>query len=289
MPDLLPSWRETRAKTAILEFISAVTDPGSDEFVPEVDRVAVFDNDGTISTEQPYAQLAFALDRAAQLGKPTTVEEVKAGGIGAVLALIQLTHGAITTHEFDAVVRSWIATAQHPRFQRLYSAMVYQPMVELLGALKASGFACWIFSGGGADFMRAWAPEALGIPPHRVIGSTGSVTFQIGADGPELLKGADIAVIDDKTEKPVSIHRSVGQRPILAAGNTDGDLPMLQWTAGNPHRTLELVVHHTDADREFAYDTDPVLGAGTADLLEAAAAGDWTVIDMAADWSTIYG
>ena len=288
MPDSLPSWRDTATKKAVLDFVGAVTDPKSDAFVPERDRVAVFDNDGTISTEQPYTQLAFMLDRAAVLGKPTTPDELKAGGIPAVLELVAFTHGSISTSDFEAVVRSWIATARHPRFGRSYTAMVYQPMIELLGVLDANGFACWIFSGGGADFMRAWAPEALGIPPHRVIGSTGSVTFQIGDDGPELLKGADIAVIDDKTEKPVSIHRSVGQRPILAAGNTDGDLPMLQWTAGNPHRTLELIVHHTDADREFAYDTDPVLGAGTADLLEAAAAGDWTVIDMAADWSTIY-
>jgi hypothetical protein len=288
MPDLLPSWRDTHAKKSILDFIGAVTDPKSATFVPEVDRVAVFDNDGTLSTENPYAQLAFALDRAAQLGKPTTPDELKAGGIGAVLALIQLTHGSITTDEFDAVVRSWIATARHARFGRPYSSMVYQPMLELLSVLNANGFACWIFSGGGADFMRAWAPEVFGIPPHRVIGSTGSVTFQIGDEGPELLKGPDLAVLDDKAQKPISIHQSVGQRPILAAGNTDGDLAMLQWTAGSPHRTLELVVHHTDADREYAYDTDPVLGAGTESLLKAAAEGDWTVIDMAADWSVIF-
>ncbi|HUI49391.1 MAG TPA: HAD family hydrolase [Acidimicrobiia bacterium] len=288
MPDPLPSWRGTETKKSILEFIGAVSDPESADFVPEVERVAVFDNDGTLSTEQPYAQLAFALDRAAQLGKPTTPEELKAGGIGAALALLQLTHGSITTDEFDEVVRAWIATARHPRFGRPYPAMVYQPMVELLSALTGAGFACWIISGGGADFMRAWAPDALGIPPHRVIGSTGSVTFQVGDHGPELLKGSDVAVIDDKAQKPVSIHRAVGQRPILAAGNTDGDLPMLQWTAASRHRTLELVVRHTDADREFAYDTDPVLGAGTSDLLKAAAEGAWTVIDMATDWATIY-
>ena len=154
--------------------------------------------------------------------------------------------------------------------------------------MERNGFDCWIFSGGGADFMRAWAPEVFGIPPHRVIGSTGTVTFQIGDAGPELLKGTDLAVIDDKEQKPISIHQAVGQRPILAAGNTDGDLAMLQWTAGNPHRTLELAVHHTDAEREFAYDTDPVLGAGNDALLKAAADGDWTVIDIAADWETVY-
>ena len=288
MPDSLPSWRDTATKSAIVEFVGAVTDPASDSFVPPEDRIAVFDNDGTLSTENPYAQLAFALDRAAQLGKPTTPDELKAGGLPAVLELLKLTHGSVTTDEFDAVVRSWIATARHPRFGRSYAAMVYQPMIELLGVLDANGFACWMFSGGGADFMRAWAPEALGIPPHRVIGSSGSLTFQIGDAGPELLKGTDLAVLDDGPQKPISIHQSVGQRPIFAAGNTDGDLPMLQWTAASPHRTLQLVVHHTDADREFAYDTDPLLGSGTAQVLAAAASGAWNVVDMAADWSVIY-
>jgi hypothetical protein len=288
MPDLLPSWRETPAKTSITEFIGAVTDRDSDAFVPEVDRVAVFDNDGTLSTENPYTQLAFALDRAAQLGKPTTPDELKAGGLPAVLELLELTHGSITTDEFDAVVRAWIATARHPRFGRPYASMVYQPMIELLGLLDANGFACWIFSGGGVDFMRAWAPAVFGMPPHRIIGSAGSLTFQVDDAGPRLLKGTDIAVLDDGPQKPVSIHQSIGQRPIFAAGNTDGDLPMLQWTAGSPHRTVQLVIHHTDADREFAYDTDPVLGAGTQQLLAAASDGKWTVVDMAADWSTIY-
>jgi haloacid dehalogenase-like hydrolase len=288
MTDLLPAWRDTHAKNSILDFIGAVSDPESAEYIPEVDRVAVFDNDGTLSTEVPYAQLAFALDRAAQLGKPTTPEALKSGGMGAVLALLQLTHGSITTDEFGAVVRRWIATARHPRFGRPYTATVYRPMVELLALLERNGFACWIFSGGGADFMRAWAPDVFHIPPHRIIGSTGSVTFQVGDTGPELLKGTDLAVLDDKEQKPVSIHQAIGQRPILAAGNTDGDLPMLQWTAGSPQRTLELVVHHTDAEREFAYDTDPVLGSGTANVLKAAAEHDWTVIDMATDWATIY-
>ena len=210
-----------------------MTDPDSDAFVPEVERVAVFDNDGTLSTENPYAQLAFAMDRAAQLGKPTTPDELRAGGVAAVLELVKLTHGSITTDEFQAAVRTWIATARHPRFGRSYASMVYQPMIELLGFLDANGFACWIFSGGGADFMRVWAPDVFGVPPHRIIGSTGSITFQVGDAGPELLKGSDLAVLDDGPQKPISIHQSVGQRPIFAAGNTDGDLPMLQWAAGS--------------------------------------------------------
>jgi haloacid dehalogenase-like hydrolase len=288
MPSELTSWRETQAKNSILEFVGAVTDPASDAFVPEIDRVAVFDNDGTLSTENPYTQLAFALARAAELGKPTTPDELKAGGIPAVLELFKLTHGSIGTDEFDATVGAWIATARHPRFARPYTSMVYQPMLELLDLLRTNGFTCWIFSGGGVDFMRAWAPAVFGLPPHRIIGSTGSVTFQVDDDGPHLLKGTELAVLDDGPQKPISIHGSVGQRPILAAGNTDGDLPMLQWTAGSPHRTLQLVVHHTDAEREFAYDTDPVLGSGTEQVLSAAAAGDWTVIDMAADWAAVY-
>ena len=288
MPDLLPSWRDTPTKTSIVEFIGAVADPDADTFVPEIDRVAVFDNDGTLSTENPYAQVAFALDRAAQLGKPTTRDELKAGGVPAVLELVKLTHGSITTDDFNTAVRTWITTARHPRFGRSYASMVYQPMIELLGLLDANGFASWIFSGGGADFMRVWAPDVFGVPPHRVIGSTGSVTFQMGDAGPELLKGTDLTVLDDGAQKPISIHQTVGQRPILAAGNTDGDLPMLQWTAGGPHRTLQLVVQHTDADREYAYDKDPLLGSSTDKLLAAASDHNWTVIDMAADWATIH-
>ena len=286
--DTLPSWRDDSAKTAILEVVDAVTTAGSDDFVPEVERIAVFDNDGTLSTENPYAQLAFALDRAAVLGKPTTPADLAQGGIAAVLELVKLTHGSITTDEFDAAVRAWAETARHPRFDRPYPAMVYQPMLELLALLADHGFSCWIFSGGGADFMRAWAPTTFGIPPHRIIGSSGSVTFQVGDDGPELLKGSDLAVLDDGPQKPISIHQSIGLRPILAAGNTDGDLPMLQWTAASPHRSLGLVVHHTDAEREFAYDKDPLLGSGTEQVLAAAAADGWSVIDMATDWATIY-
>jgi hypothetical protein len=288
MVDALSSWSDTVAKAAVEEFIAAVTDPSSEAFVPEIDRVAVFDNDGTLSTENPYTQLAFAMDRSADLGQPVTPDDLKAGGMAAALGLLKLTHGSVTTGEFDNVVRAWIASARHPRFGRSYAAMVYQPMIELLDVLEANGFTCWIFSGGGVDFMRAWAPAVFGVPPHRIIGSTGAVTFQVGDAGPELLKGSDLALLNDGPQKPVSIHQSVGQRPILAAGNTDGDLPMLQWTAASRYRTLQLVVHHTDAEREYAYDIDPVLGSGTDQVLAAAAAGGWTVIDMANDWSEIY-
>jgi hypothetical protein len=287
--DMLPGWRETPAKQSVTEFVAAVTDHDSPDFVPKADRIAVFDNDGTLWTEQPlYAQLAFAIDRAAELGHPTSLEKLHAGGMAALMELVTLTHSGITTDEFDALSRSWLATARHPRFGRPYPQTVYQPMLELLSLLDRNGFSCWIFSGGGTDFMRAWAADGYGLPPHRVIGSVGETEFRIGADGPELVKGTTIQVINDGPQKPSSIHRHIGQRPLIAAGNTDGDLAMLQWTAASPHRTLQLVIHHTDSDREYAYDHDPVLGAGTSQILAAAAEHKWTVIDMAEDWSTIH-
>jgi hypothetical protein len=287
--DPLPSWRETSAKRSIMEFAAAVTQPDSADFVPEPERVAVFDNDGTLWTEQPvYAQLVFALDRAAQLGHPTSLEELHKGGMPALMELLGLTHAGITTDEFAAVSRSWLASARHPRFGRPYSQLVYQPMLELLGMLDGSGFSCWIFSGGGTDFMRTWASDVYGLPPHRVIGSVGETEFRIGPAGPELVKTDTVQVINDGPQKPSSIHRHVGQRPILAAGNTDGDLAMLQWAAAGPSRSLQLVVDHTDGDREYAYDHDPILGSGTDEIGAAAADQKWTVIDMAADWSAVH-
>jgi hypothetical protein len=287
--DRLPSWRPGSAKQSILEYVTAVTDRDSPDFVAEPDRVAVFDNDGTLWTEQPqYPQLAFALDRAAELGHPISREELQTGGMDALTDLIGLTHAGITTDEFDAVCRSWLAAARHPRFGRPYPQTVYQPMLELLDYLAASGFSCWIFSGGGTDFMRATISDVYGLPPHRVIGSVGKTEFRIGAAGPELVKNAAIQIVNDGPGKPSSIHQHVGQRPIMAAGNTDGDLAMLQWAAASPHRTLQLVVRHTDDQREYAYDNDPILNSGTGQILTTAARHGWTVIDMATDWSTVH-
>jgi hypothetical protein len=287
--DQLPSWRETPARQAIVEFVEAVTDADSADFVPEPERIAVFDNDGTLWTEQPvYAQLAFALDRAAELGHPTTMAQLRSAGMPALLDLVKLTHAGITTDEFETVCRRWLASARHPRFGRPYPAMVYQPMLELLGLLASRHFSCWIFSGGGTDFMRAWATDVYGLPRHRVIGSVGATEFRIGQRGPELVKSAAVQVVNDGPQKPGSIHTHVGQRPILAAGNTDGDLAMLQWTAASPRRTLQLVVCHTDAEREYAYDRDPILGSGTDQIRAAAAEHTWTVVDMAADWSAVH-
>ncbi len=286
----LPGWRGTGPRQAIVEFVAAVTDPDSADFVPARDRIAVFDNDGTLWTEQPvYAQLMFAIDRAAALGHPTSLEELHAGGMAALMELMKLTHAGITTDDFNAASRTWLASARHPRFKRPYPATVYQPMLELLSLLDRNGFSCWIFSGGGTDFMRAWADEVYGLPPHRVIGSVGETEFRYESGGtPELVKGPTVQVINDGPQKPSSIHQHVGQRPIMAAGNTDGDLAMLQWTAASPYRTLELVVRHTDGDREYAYDRDPILGAGTDQVLAAAAERKWTVVDMAADWATVH-
>jgi phosphoglycolate phosphatase-like HAD superfamily hydrolase len=287
--DPLPGWRETPAKASILDFVAAVTSSDSPDFVTEGDRVAVFDNDGTLWSEQPmYAQLAFALDRSAELGQPTTVEEMQVGGLTKVMELLALTHGGVTTDAFADASRRWMASARHPRFDRPFTASVYQPMLELLSLLAANGFSCWIFSGGGVDFMRSWATDVYGLPPHRVIGSVGVTEYKVGAAGPELDKGPDIQILNDGPQKVISIHQHIGQRPVLAAGNTDGDLQMLEWTAAGPARSLQLAVHHTDAEREYAYDTDPLLGSGTEKLLGAAAEHDWTVVDMAADWSTVF-
>jgi hypothetical protein len=287
--DQLPSWRDGAARQSITEFVGAVTSPGSADYVEEPDRIAVFDNDGTLWTEQPlYAQLVFAMDRAAELGHPVSLDQLRAGGMAALTELVTLTHSGITTDEFSALCRSWLAAARHPRFGRPYPQTVYQPMLELLSLLDRSGFSCWIFSGGGTDFMRAWASGVYGLPPHRVIGSVGDTDFRISDGRPELVKADTIQIVNDGPQKPSSIHRHVGQRPIVAAGNTDGDLAMLQWAAASPHRTLQLVVRHTDGQREYAYDRDPVRGSGTGQLLAAAADHDWTVIDMAADWSVVH-
>ncbi len=287
--DPLPSWRDTTVKQSILEFVAAVTDASSPDFVPEPERIAVFDNDGTLWTEQPlYAQLAFAIDRAAELGHPTTLAELQAGGLSALLGLIVLTHSGVTTEEFDAACRTWLAGAKHPRFDRPYQELVYQPMLELLALLREKGFTNWIMSGGGTDFMRVWAPDVYGMEPHQVIGSVGGTDFRIGDSGAELVKNGTLATLADGALKPSSIHLHVGRRPLIAGGNTDGDLPMLQWSSDGPRRTLQLVLRHTDAEREYAYDHDPILGSKTDLVLAAAAENGWPVIDMAADWATVH-
>jgi hypothetical protein len=300
----LPSWNEGRAKQSILDFVAAVTREGSPDFVPVPQRIATFDNDGTLWVEQPmYTQLAFALDRvkalaplhpewqakqpfkAALEGDMKTLAE---SGERGMLELIMATHAGMTTEEFETAVEDWLASARHPRFKRPYTDLVYQPMLELLAYLRAGGFQTFIASGGGIEFMRPWTERVYGVPPERVVGSSIKTKFEMRDGLPTLFRLPQMNFIDDKAGKPVGINEHVGRRPIAAFGNSDGDLEMLQWTtlAGN-RRRLGLIVHHTDAVREYAYDRQSVFGRlDTA--LDAAAINGWTVVSMKDDWKEIF-
>ena len=299
----LPSWRDGPARAAILDFVARTTDAGSADFVPPAERIAVFDNDGTLWAEQPaYFQLFFAVDRVKQLAPQhpewTTQEPFRsvlagdlkqalAGGEKAVLALVAASHAGLTTDAFDAAVKAWFATARHPTTGRPFAAMVYEPMRELLAHLRAHGYQTWIVSGGGIDFMRPWTEAVYGIPPQQVIGSSLATKLEERAGVPVLVKTAELGAIDDKDGKPIHIHRHIGRRPIAAFGNSDGDLRMLQWTAAGPGPRLCALVHHTDAEREWAYDRASHVGKLDRALDEAGARG-WTVIDMRRDWATVF-
>ncbi len=295
--DPLPSWN------AVLDFVARVTAPGSPDFVPEAERVAVFDNDGTLWAEQPvYFQLAFAIDRARELAAldPELAEnallKALASGDPAALAgvtehdvldVVARTHSGLTLEEFSAVVSEWLSTARHPRFDRPYTELVYQPMLELLAYLRASGFKTFIVSGGGIDFMRAFAEEVYAVPPEQVVGSMGELGFEIRDGVPVLVKQPGVDFVDDKEGKPVGIARFIGRRPILAFGNSDGDLAMLQYTAGGGGARFVGIVHHDDADREWAYDRESKIGRLDAALAEAEARG-WTVVSMRNDFATVF-
>jgi phosphoglycolate phosphatase-like HAD superfamily hydrolase len=300
----LPSWNEGSAKAAILDFVADVTTDGGPDFVPAPERIAVFDNDGTLWVEQPmYTQAAFAFDRLRALapGHPEwrTQQPFKAAlegdratladaGERGIVALVMATHAGMTTDTFAAAVTDWLATAQHPRFQRPYLRLVYQPMVELLGYLRANGFKTFIVSGGGVDFMRPWAESAYGVPPEQVVGSSIKAGFELRDGKPVLVKRPEIEFVDDKAGKPVGIHRFIGRRPIAAFGNSDGDLEMLQWTTmGTPGRRFGLIVHHDDAEREYAYDRDSHVGR-LDKALDAAPAAGWTVVSMKNDWREVF-
>jgi phosphoglycolate phosphatase-like HAD superfamily hydrolase len=301
--DPLPSWAEGPAKAAVLGFVAATVDPASPRFVAPRDRIAVFDNDGTLWAEQPvYVQFLFALDRAKALAaadpgwaatpalKAAAAGDVKgalAGGEGALVEIVTATHSGLSVEAFTAQARDWLAAARHPVTGRRYLDMTYRPMLELLGHLRANGYATWIVSGGGVDFMRAFAEDAYGVPPWNVIGSLGAARFEIVDGVAQVMKDPAIAFIDDKGGKPVAIARAIGQRPVFVAGNSDGDLAMAQWATGGEGARFALFVHHTDAAREWAYDRDsPVGRLDTA--LAAAAANGWTVVDMARDWTRIW-
>jgi hypothetical protein len=299
----LPSWNEKQAKRAIVDFVQRVTSDGGPDFVPMQKRIAVFDNDGTLWIEKPiYVQLAFALDRlkALALTHPEwkdkqpfkaalegDLKTVAAGGEHALLELIMATHAGMTTDAFARVVKDWLATAKHPRFNRPYTELVYQPMLELLTYLRANGFKTYIVSGGGIEFMRPWTEKVYGIPPEQVVGSSIKTRFELREGRPVLMRLPEIHFIDDKAGKPVGIHMHIGRRPIAAFGNSDGDLQMNQWTTAGSGARFGLIVHHTDAEREYAYDRQSSVGR-LDKALETAKRQGWTVVDMKQDWKRIF-
>jgi len=302
--DPLPSWTNGTAKQAIIAFVARVTTEQGADFVPTAERIATFDNDGTLWAEQPYYfQFAFALDRikamAPQHPEWKDHEPFKAllqndkaafasSGETGLLEVVAATHAGMTTDEFTDAVRDWMATARHPRFGRPYNQLTYQPMLELLGYLRANGFKTFIVSGGGVEFMRPWVEKVYGIPPEQVVGSSGVVKFETDATGkPRLIKLTKVEFVDDGPGKPVGINRFIGRRPIFAFGNSDGDLEMLQWTVAGAGLRFAGLVHHTDAEREYAYDRQSKIGK-LDKALDAAAAGGWTVVDMKTDWSRIF-
>jgi phosphoglycolate phosphatase-like HAD superfamily hydrolase len=301
--DPLPSWSEGPSKKAILDFVARVTTQGGQDFVPPAERIATFDNDGTLWAEQPlYFQFLFALDRVkmlapqhpewkdkepfASLLKGDT-KAVLAGGEKALLEIMAAAHSGMTTGEFEQIVKTWLATAKHPKLKRAYTDLVYQPMLELLTFLRASGFKTFIVSGGGVEFMRAFADQRYGIPPEQVIGSAGKQRYELREGKPALVKLPELEFVDDKEGKPIAIQRIVGRRPIAAFGNSDGDLQMLQWTCAGAGARLCLYVHHTDPKREWSYDRKSSIGKLDKGLDEAQVKG-WTVVDIKHDWKVIF-
>jgi phosphoserine phosphatase len=306
--DPLPSWNDTATKSAIIGFVERVTDENNQDYVKPGERIATFDNDGTLWSEQPiYFQLAFALSRVKAMAPKHPewndkqpfkgilegdLKSVLEGGEKSLIEIITVTHAGMTTDEFEQIVKDWISTAKHPQTGRPYKQMVYQPMLELLAYLRANGFKTFIVSGGGIEFMRPWTEATYGIPPEQVIGSSIETRFQLRNGKPVLVRLPKIDFVDDKAGKPVGINSHIGRRPILAAGNSDGDLQMLQYTtiARNPDDTkprMGVIVHHTDADREWAYDRDSHIGQLNQALDEAPQRG-WLVVDMKNDWRVIY-
>jgi phosphoglycolate phosphatase-like HAD superfamily hydrolase len=302
--DPLPSWNDGAAKQAIVGFVDRVTEEGSADFVPVDQRIATFDNDGTLWAEQPiYVQFAFAIDRVKALApdhpewrETEPFEAALEGDLDALagvgekgfLEIIAATHTGMTTEEFSAIAAEWLATARHPRFDRLYTELAYQPMLELLEYLRAEGFKTFIVSGGGIEFMRVFTERVYGIPPEQVVGSSGVVEFELGADGePVLLKEAAVEFVDDGPGKAVGINRFIGRRPIMAFGNSDGDLEMLQWTTAGDGPRFGLIVHHDDAVREWAYDRASPIGR-LDQALDLAPTWGWVVVSMKGDWRTIF-
>lgn len=301
--DPLPSWNEGATKSAILDFVERVTKEGSADFVSPDDRIAVFDNDGTLWVEQPmYTQLAFALDRVKALAsahpewkkkqpfKAVLQGDMKtlvASGEKGLVELVTVTHAGMTSDDFQKVVTDWIATARDRRFKRPYTELVYQPMLELLAYLRARGFKTFIVSGGGIEFMRPWTEKVYGVPPEQVIGSSIKTKFEMRDGKPILMRMPEVNFVDDKAGKPVGINNHIGRRPIAAFGNSDGDLQMLQWTTMQDGPRFGLLVHHTDAEREYAYDRKSIFGH-LDKALDAAAVNNWSIAEMKKDWKVIF-
>jgi phosphoserine phosphatase len=301
--DPLPSWNEGKSKQSIIDFVNEVTNESSPDFVKPEDRIATFDNDGTLWSEQPYYfQLAFALDRVKAMATDhpewkskqpfkaileNDLKTVMESGMKGLMEIVMTTHAGMATEEFSQIVKDWINTAKHPKTNKLYKEMVFQPMLELLDYLRANEFKTYIVSGGGIEFMRPWAKEVYGIPPEQVIGSSVKTKFEIKDGKPVIVRLPEINFIDDKEGKPVAINQFIGKRPIAAFGNSDGDLQMLQWTAAGDGKRFCLIVHHTDADREWAYDRESHIGQLNKGLDEANKKG-WIVVDMKNDWNKIY-
>ncbi len=302
--DPLPSWNDGATKKSITDFVAKVTKEGSSDFVPPEERIATFDNDGTLWCEQPmYFQMLFALDRVKALAPQHPEWKTKepfasllkgdvkgalAGGEHAFLEIIVVTHAGMTTAEFEKIVADWIATAKHPKFKRPYTECVYQPMVELLAYLRANGFKTFIVSGGGIEFMRPWTEKAYGIPPEQVVGSSIKTKYEMRDGKPVLMRLPEMNFIDDKAGKPVGINSHIGRRPIVAFGNSDGDQQMLEWTQAGDGARLMMLVHHDDAAREFAYGAESKIGTFSDALMAEAKKDGWKVISMQDDWKRIF-
>lgn len=301
--DPLPSWNSGKSKQAILDFVARVTKEGSPDYVPPQERIATFDNDGTLWAEQPmYFQLLFALDRGKNLAasRPELqqkepfasilkgdLKKAMAGGERGLIEFLMETHAGMTTDEFETIVKDWLRTAKHPTTGRAFTEMVYQPMLELLTFLRANGFKTYIVSGGGVEFMRVWTEAVYGVPPEQVIGSSIKTRFEIRDGKPVLVRLGELNFVDDKEGKPVGIQQHIGRRPIAAFGNSDGDLAMLQWTTAGKGPRFGLIVHHTDEKREWAYDKTSMFGRLDKALKEAPSQG-WTIVDMKQDWKVIF-
>jgi len=300
----LPTWNDGPTKQAIADFGARVTKEGSPDFVPPEERIAVFDNDGTLWAEQPmYFQLLFALDRVKALAPQHSEWKTKepfasllkgdvkgalAGGEKAIAEIVMITHAGMTTTQFEQIVKDWIATARHPRFKRPYTECVYQPMLELLAHLRANGFKTFIVSGGGIEFMRPWTEKVYGIPPEQVVGSSIKTKYEMRDGKPVLVRLPKIEFIDDKTGKPIGINSHIGRRPIAAFGNSDGDQQMLEWTQAGGGARLMMLVHHDDAEREWAYGAKSKIGTFSEALMDEAKKNGWTVISMKNDWKRIF-